>query len=134
MLVVGSGVAGPSAAVRLAQLGRRPGRRAHQRRARAVDDALGAGRCRGRASRRRGLDRPAPRRHARAGAGLCDQAAVRVLVDEGSGRVHELIALGAVFDRVPAASSPAPARAVTRWPGSCTPAAPPPAPRSSGRS
>ena len=37
----------------------------------------------------------------RAGAGLCDQAAVRVLVDEGSGRVHELIALGAVFDRVP---------------------------------
>jgi L-aspartate oxidase len=37
----------------------------------------------------------------RAGAGLCDQAAVRVLVDEGSERVHELIALGAVFDRVP---------------------------------
>ncbi len=37
----------------------------------------------------------------RAGAGLCDQSAVRVLVDEGSERVHELIALGAVFDRVP---------------------------------
>jgi L-aspartate oxidase len=37
----------------------------------------------------------------RAGAGLCDESAVRVLVDEGSERVHELIALGAVFDRVP---------------------------------
>ncbi len=37
----------------------------------------------------------------RAGAGLCDEEAVRVLVDEGPGRVHELIALGAVFDRGP---------------------------------
>ncbi len=35
----------------------------------------------------------------RAGAGLCDVDAVRVLVDEGPGRVSELIALGAVFDR-----------------------------------
>ena len=35
-----------------------------------------------------------------AGAGLCDVDAVRVLVDEGPGRVHELIALGAMFDRV----------------------------------
>ena len=34
-----------------------------------------------------------------AGAGLCDVEAVRVLVDEGPGRVNELIALGAVFDR-----------------------------------
>ncbi|HSH23272.1 MAG TPA: FAD-binding protein, partial [Acidimicrobiales bacterium] len=34
-----------------------------------------------------------------AGAGLCDVAAVRVMVDEGPARVHELIALGAVFDR-----------------------------------
>ncbi|MGH2685682.1 MAG: L-aspartate oxidase, partial [Actinomycetota bacterium] len=33
-----------------------------------------------------------------AGAGLCDADAVRVLVDEGPGRVHELIALGATFD------------------------------------
>jgi L-aspartate oxidase len=33
-----------------------------------------------------------------AGAGLCDVEAVRVLVDEGPSRVHELIALGAVFD------------------------------------
>jgi len=36
-----------------------------------------------------------------AGAGLCDFDAVRVLVDEGPDRVHELIALGAVFDRLP---------------------------------
>jgi len=33
-----------------------------------------------------------------AGAGLCDHAAVRVLVDEGPQRVMELISLGAVFD------------------------------------
>jgi L-aspartate oxidase len=36
-----------------------------------------------------------------AGAGLCDTEAVRVLVDEGPSRVRELIALGAVFDRQP---------------------------------
>ena len=34
-----------------------------------------------------------------AGAGLCDAEAVRILVDEGPHRVHELIALGAIFDR-----------------------------------
>jgi len=34
-----------------------------------------------------------------AGAGLCDEDAVRVLVDEGPYRVNELIALGAIFDR-----------------------------------
>lgn len=34
-----------------------------------------------------------------AGAGLCDLEAVRVLVDEGPARVNELIALGAMFDR-----------------------------------
>ncbi len=33
-----------------------------------------------------------------AGAGLCDVDAVRILVDEGPGRVQGLIALGAVFD------------------------------------
>jgi L-aspartate oxidase len=36
-----------------------------------------------------------------AGAGLCDPAAVRVLVDEGPARVRELGALGAAFDRDP---------------------------------
>jgi L-aspartate oxidase len=34
-----------------------------------------------------------------AGAGLCDTDAVRILVDEGPTRVNELIALGAIFDR-----------------------------------
>jgi len=34
-----------------------------------------------------------------AGVGLCDIEAVRVLVDEGPDRVHDLIALGARFDR-----------------------------------
>ena len=32
-----------------------------------------------------------------AGAGLCDVDAVRVLVDEGPGRVNELIAMGAML-------------------------------------
>jgi len=36
-----------------------------------------------------------------AGAGLCDPAAVRVLVDEGPQRVRDLAALGAAFDRDP---------------------------------
>src|SRR3954447_10286862 len=34
-----------------------------------------------------------------AGVGLCDADAVRVLVDEGPARVHDLITLGAIFDR-----------------------------------
>ena len=34
-----------------------------------------------------------------AGAGLCDAEAVRGLVDEGPARVNELIAMGAMFDR-----------------------------------
>jgi L-aspartate oxidase len=36
-----------------------------------------------------------------AGGGLCDPDAVRVLVDEGPDRVHELIAMGAMFDLDP---------------------------------
>jgi L-aspartate oxidase len=36
-----------------------------------------------------------------AGAGLCDEEAVRVLVTEGPGAVRRLIALGAAFDRGP---------------------------------
>jgi L-aspartate oxidase len=36
-----------------------------------------------------------------AGVGLCDEAAVRVLVTEGPARVRELIAFGAEFDRNP---------------------------------
>ncbi|MGH3373051.1 MAG: L-aspartate oxidase [Nocardioidaceae bacterium] len=37
-----------------------------------------------------------------AGAGVCDEAAVRVLVTEGPDAVHELIALGTEFDHTPA--------------------------------
>ncbi len=37
-----------------------------------------------------------------AGAGLCDEAAVRALVTEGPARVRELVALGAHFDLTPA--------------------------------
>ena len=70
-----------------------------------------------------------------AGAGLCDVDAVRVLVDEGPARVHELIALGAVFDRDPDGQLAAgPRGRPLAAPRSCTPAARPPAPRSSGRS
>ena len=36
-----------------------------------------------------------------AGDGLCDPAAVQVLVEEGPGYVHELMAWGAAFDRGP---------------------------------
>jgi len=35
----------------------------------------------------------------RAGAGLCDEVATRILVEEGPGRLAELIGLGAAFDR-----------------------------------
>ncbi len=37
-----------------------------------------------------------------AGAGICDERAVRALVTDGPGAVHRLIALGAEFDREPA--------------------------------
>ena len=68
-----------------------------------------------------------------AGAGLCDADAVRVLVDEGPGRVHGLIALGAMFDRDEHGGPRAgPRGRPLASPGSSTPAAPPPAPRSSG--
>ena len=68
-----------------------------------------------------------------AGAGLCDEEAVRILVDEGPGRVHELIALGVEFDRE-ATGSLALARegGHSRPRGGARRAAPPPGPRSSG--
>ena len=71
-----------------------------------------------------------------AGGGLCDTDAVRVLASEGPDRVRELMALGAHFDRVDGstASSPGRGKAVTPSRVSCTPAATPPAPRSSARS
>ncbi|MGA2209694.1 MAG: L-aspartate oxidase [Acidimicrobiales bacterium] len=102
VLVIGSGVAGLSAAVGLAQLaGARVGvltkgelEQATTRWAQGGVAAVLPG------------DEDSTDLHLadtlRAGAGLCDEAAVRVLVDEGPARVHELIALGAVFDRGPA--------------------------------
>jgi len=102
VLVIGSGVAGLSAAVRLAQLAEgRVGvltkgvlEQATTRWAQGGVAAVLPG------------DEDSTDLHLadtlRAGAGLCDEAAVRVLVDEGPARVHELIALGAVFDRGPA--------------------------------
>lgn len=101
VLVVGSGVAGLSAAVRLASLGTaRVGiltkgelEQSTTRWAQGGVAAVLPG------------DEDSTDRHLadtlQAGAGLCDEAAVRVLVDEGPTRVTELIALGAVFDRLP---------------------------------
>ena len=70
-----------------------------------------------------------------AGAGLCDADAVRVLASEGpDARARAHGARRALRrGRRPTASSRGPAKAGTRSPGSCTRAATPPAPRSSGR-
>ncbi|MGH9294454.1 MAG: FAD-binding protein, partial [Acidimicrobiales bacterium] len=101
VLVIGSGVAGLTAAVRLARLeGARVGvvtkgelEQSATRFAQGGVAAVLPG------------DEDSTDLHLadtlRAGAGLCDEAAVRVLVDEGPQRVSELIALGAVFDRGP---------------------------------
>ncbi len=99
LLVLGSGVAGLSAAVRAADThGMRVGvltkAELHQATTRwaqgGVAAVLGGG------------DPDSTDLHLAdtlaAGAGLCDADAVRVLVDEGPTRVHELIALGAIFD------------------------------------
>ena len=101
VLVIGSGVAGLSAAVRLAQLG---GARVGVITKGELEQSTTRWAQGGIAAVLPG-DEDSTDLHLadtlRAGAGLCDQAAVRVLVDEGSERVHELIALGAVFDSVP---------------------------------
>jgi len=101
LLVVGSGVAGLSAAVRAAEIhGMRVGvitkaelQQATTRWAQGGVAAVLGG------------DPDSTDLHLAdtlsAGAGLCDVDAVRVLVDEGPARVNELIALGATFDRSP---------------------------------
>lgn len=99
VLVVGSGVAGLTAAVRLAE----------DRRLRVgvlTKAALTQSTTRwaqgGVAAVLGGDEDSVDLHHAdtlAAGAGLCDTDAVRVLVTEGPRRVQELIALGAVFDR-----------------------------------
>ncbi len=99
LLVLGSGVAGLSAAVRAADVHRmRVGvltkGELHQATTRWAQGGVAAV---------LGGDPDSTDLHLadtlQAGAGLCDLDAVRVLVDEGPVRVNELIALGAMFDR-----------------------------------
>ena len=98
VLVLGSGVAGLSAVVRLARPRLRVGVLTK------ADLAQSATRwAQGGIAAAVGGDEDSTDLHLAdtlaAGAGLCDVDAVRVLVDEGPGRVDELIGLGAVFDR-----------------------------------
>jgi len=99
LLVLGSGVAGLSAAVRAAEAhGMRVGvltkGELHQATTRWAQGGV--------AAVLGGADPDSTDLHLAdtlaAGGGLCDAEAVRVLVDEGPGRVNELIALGARFD------------------------------------
>jgi L-aspartate oxidase len=103
VLVVGSGVAGLSAAVRLAARGR-PGLRVGVLTKGDLDQSTTRFAQGGIAAALAG-DEDSTDLHLAdtlaAGAGLCDHDAVRVLVEEGPARVEELIALGAVFDRLP---------------------------------
>jgi L-aspartate oxidase len=108
LLVVGSGVAGLSAAVRAA--GAEPGLRVGVLSKGALSDSATQWAQGGVAAVLHANEADAGESghtdsealHAadtlRAGAGLCDAEAVRVLVSEGPARVRELAALGAVFD------------------------------------
>lgn len=98
LLVLGSGVAGLSAAVRAAD--------AHELRTGVLTkgslDQATTRWAQGGVAAVLGDDPDSTDAHLAdtlaAGAGLCDADAVRVLVEEGPGRVNELIAMGAVFD------------------------------------
>jgi len=98
LLVLGSGVAGLSAAVRAAA---EPGLRVGVLTKADLDQAATRW-AQGGVAAVLGSDEDSTDLHLadtlQAGAGLCDVDAVRVLVDEGPARVNELIALGAVFD------------------------------------
>ena len=102
LLVLGSGVAGLSAAVRAAEI---HGMRVGVLTKAELQQATTRWAQGGVAAVLGGADPDSTDLHLAdtlaAGAGLCDVDAVRVLVDEGPGRVHELIALGATFDRDP---------------------------------
>jgi L-aspartate oxidase len=99
LLVLGSGVAGLSAAVRAAA---EPGVRVGVLTKEELEQAATRW-AQGGVAAVLGGDEDSTDLHLadtlQAGAGLCDVDAVRVLVDEGPTRVNELIALGAVFDR-----------------------------------
>ncbi|GAU68874.1 putative L-aspartate oxidase [Streptomyces sp. NBRC 110611] len=99
VVVVGSGVAGLTAALRCAEAGRRTVVVTKAR----LDD--GSTRwAQGGIAAALG-DGDSPEQHLAdtlvAGAGLCDEAAVRTLVTEGPDAVHRLIAAGARFDTAP---------------------------------
>ncbi len=100
LLVLGSGVAGLSAAVRAAEI---HGLRVGVLTKAALDQATTRWAQGGVAAVLGGADPDSTDLHLAdtlaAGAGLCDVDAVRVLVDEGPRRVNELISLGAMFDR-----------------------------------
>jgi len=104
LLVLGSGVAGLSAAVKAATVqgaGAEPGVRVGVLSKAELDQATTRW-AQGGVAAVLGGDPDSTDLHLAdtlaAGAGLCDVDAVRVLVDEGPTRVQELIALGAVFD------------------------------------
>ncbi len=97
--MLGSGVAGLSAAVRAAA---RPGAQVGILTKAALDQAATRW-AQGGVAAVLSTDADSTELHLAdtlaAGAGLCDVDAVRGMVDEGPARVHDLIALGAVFDR-----------------------------------
>jgi L-aspartate oxidase len=99
VLVLGSGVAGLSAVVRLAEV---PGMRVGVLTKAELSQSATRW-AQGGVAAVLGGDEDSTDLHLAdtlaAGAGLCDTHAVRLLVDEGPRRVSELIALGAVFDR-----------------------------------
>jgi L-aspartate oxidase len=99
LLVLGSGVAGLSAAIRAASL--EPGLRVGVLTKGELSQSATRW-AQGGVAAVLGADEDSTDLHLAdtlaAGAGLCDVDAVRVLVDEGPSRVEELIALGAVFD------------------------------------
>jgi L-aspartate oxidase len=101
VLIVGSGVAGLSAAVRAAgSSGLRVGVVTKAELAQSTTRWAQGG-----VAAVLGVDEDSTDLHLAdtlaAGAGLCDADAVKVLVGEGPARVEELIAMGAVFDRHP---------------------------------
>src|SRR4051812_25402508 len=100
VLVLGGGVAGLSAAVRAARIGCSV--------VVVTKDVLGASAtqyAQGGVAAAFEEDVASPELHfgdtIPAGAGLCDEDAVRLLVGEGPDRIRELIDLGAEFDRRP---------------------------------
>ena len=98
VLILGSGVAGLSAAIQAAARGLRVGVMTKAELSQSATRWAQGG-----VAAVLGGDEDSTDQHLAdtlaAGDGLCDLDAVRVLVEEGPGRVQELIALGAEFDR-----------------------------------